>query len=659
MRTVESRLGALQADPLCPLLTQWPITTEEGTHGNKDGRGGPGLVGLVDLLEMKALSWSSDPKTGSVISTPPLESFTSVAGDSFMQEVRDARAEFVEKVAELDDEFLDMFLGPKIGGDPFKLTSADPLKSAIRRITLANKGVPVLLGASFKNMGVQPVMDAVLDYLPSPKDKAPPLAHIKNSSDTITIQQSEDSELMMALAFKVVHDPRRGPLVFSRVYSGKLTPRATLINTSSTSSSSPSTKPSGEKERVNKLLQMYADDYEELPYISAGNIGALVGLTKTRTGDTLVSDVPQSIKIDNNRKIKTSELQLESIQIPSPVFVCSIEPNSLSDEKPLDEALKMLQREDPSIHVQVDEETGQTLVSGMGELHLEIVRDRLRAMKVNCSMSSVRISYRETILSSEDEVISGKYCYEVDLFGKKAKVEMALELSVLPKRESLNELGDQEIFVKDENKITIDIDPKSILSTGSSSPSPSSSTYQLPTGYPQLSEIHAAIQNGIETGLSRGPVLNSPLTNIHVRVTSLTLFAPDLTSTSAIRTTAIKTLQSILHQQTVSKTILEPIMDVDVTVPNEYVGNVTRDLSGHRRGHILQLGNDADSSSEVDPMMSKTLIKARVPLQEIVGYSSHLRSLTAGTGSFVMKLCGYGIVQGDKQEAILKEIRGY
>jgi elongation factor G len=354
-----------------PILLQLPYYVKDGTVSYDEAGT---FRGVVDLVSMEQLDFNSDP-TGIVVNRTPIS-------ESLQNKASEGRSKLVDDLSDLDEEIIETFMDT---GDAMAV-SQELLCKSIRKYTIDGQLVPVLCGASFRNVGVQPVLDGIVNFLPSPLDK--PSIPVK--------------EPLCALAFKIVHDPKRGPLVFVRVYSGVLDSKSTLRISGTTT-----------KERVGKLMEVYADDLEEIPRIEAGNIGCIVGLKHTKTGDTLVSS--------NDKR----ELKLHSIPIPPPVFVRSCSAESNSEEQKLQVVLEQLQREDPSFHVSYNEETGQTILSGMGELHLEIMGERILEHKVNAKLGKVEISYRETCLDpNEYEMV-----YDTDLFGKPHRCTVALEIS--------------------------------------------------------------------------------------------------------------------------------------------------------------------------------------------------------------------------------------
>ncbi|TPX71871.1 hypothetical protein SpCBS45565_g00933 [Spizellomyces sp. 'palustris'] len=613
-----------------PLICQWPVVKDGTAHISGPGSGGPGFEGVVDLVTMEILDWKHEPKTGSVVTRKQLsDSGRELDGKRLYEEVVAGRTSLVETLSELDDGIVETFLEHEC--NHMKVPAKD-IRAALRRVTLSGKGVPVFCGASFKNIGVQPVLDAVVDYLPSPKERSPPEGV---TGDGSKVQVSLGDSDLCALAFKITQDPRRGPLVFVRVYSGVLERGETLLNASQ-----------NKKERAAKVLQMYADDYEEIPNVTAGNIAAIAGLKDTRTGDTLLSS--------RNKH----RLCLDTITIPPPVFVRSCEPATSADERALEQALKALVREDPSVHVSFDEETGQTLLSGMGELHLEITADRLKEVhRVNCNMGKVQISYRETISLeglSADGTIEETFLHDRESFGKRAKAEVSFSLEpIVDPQASDEELIDTR-GPTGGNVINCKLKSKQVQSALDETQGPVAGQ----RGYAPLVEMEAALRAGIEGALGRGPLLGFPLTNLRITCTGIRVFGPDISTPSAIRAAAHRGLHAAIRAAGGSR-LLEPIMEVSVRVPERYVGVVAKDISGIRRGQILSLGADNDVADDGNSDYAYRNVEALVPLAQLVGYASSLRGLTAGTGDFTMVLRGYGVMQGDREKEVLKEIRGY
>ncbi|KAI8351183.1 P-loop containing nucleoside triphosphate hydrolase protein [Blakeslea trispora] len=635
-RTVREIWKKLRARPL---VVQLPVMSD-------DEKGG--LESVVDVVTMELIHWDSQHKDGSVLSRTPLADHPNL-----LKEATKARTALVEALAEMDDAIVDVFF-EEADGDHMRVTS-DAIKSAIRRVTLTNKAVPVLCGAAFKNLGVQPLLNAVIDYLPSPLDR--PSALVTYNSGKTALVPLDDQHLC-ALAFKVMHDARRGPMVYVKVYSGKLNTRMTLFNTTTRS-----------KERVNKLLQMYAKDVEEIPSVAAGNIAVIVGLKDTRTGDTLVqSNDTQAIK---------KGLQLGSIDVPSPAFFSAVEPASVSEEEAVNNALQNLVREDPSIRVWTDEESGQLLVSGMGELHLEIVKDRLlNDFKVKADMGKIRISYRETCQSDADTLTE----YDRDVLGKRARAACRVQVSPVHEEDAETQdlTAEQGWIMNSGNYLASDIsfahesnderEPHDIhLSSLDTSLSPE--------------DVKQAVQNGLLAGLARGAILGFPLTKLKIKAYDLQTFGQDTTHGAISACVSNGVFEAV---KKANPCLLEPMMEVHTEVNEDHIGSVVSDLSGTRRGHVIGMESSADDqdsqgnvdssnenaqvyapedsllvSHDVDGYKPKQVIKAHVPLSSMLGYSSALRSLTGGSGSFSMRVIGYGEMSKDREKAVVSEMKGW
>ncbi|CAI2170052.1 12393_t:CDS:2 [Funneliformis geosporum] len=610
IREIHYKLGVI------PLVCQIPIM-------KKDSKGDIIFSEIIDILDMKVLDWNKDPK-GSIVNKTILNK-----QNPLFEEAVKGRTHLIEVLSEMDDQLLEIFLENE---DPMKVSVKD-IKDALRRITLNGKAVPIFCGASFRNIGVQPLMDAINDYLPSPLDRPIPLATLSNNK-MIEISLKENDKLC-ALAFKVIHDPKRGFMVFVRVYSGKINNRMTLFNTNT-----------HQKERVNKLLQMYADDVEEIPSIKAGNIGVIIGLKETRTGDTL-------IQVNDTRH----DLRLQNIDIPAPVFFCAVEPASTSEEKPLEDALKNILREDPSFHVHVDSDSGQTLISGMGELHLEIIKDRLLTdFKINAVMGKMRISYRETITKQSECT----FLYDRELMGKKQKTQVSLIITPLSE-------NDKGILEEGGNRIELDITNNLLMDT-------TQQNQNFLVTKLNKEDIEKALYSGILSALNKGPILGYMITGLHIKVHSLKLFGLESTKTS-ISTCVAQAFDKAMKNGIPA--LLEPLMDVEVEVPEEYLGDVLADLTGTRRGIISGLEVSRQSidyndsidiyipssdliytSQQVVIMKPRRIIKAHAPLSTLLGYSSSLRSLTGGTGSFSMRVHSFGIMSEDRTKAVIHEMQG-
>lgn len=610
-----------------PLVIQLPVMHDESMDERHKG-----LRAVVDLVTMELVQWDPAHTDGSVITRTALD-----ASNKVYAEAVKARTALVEAVAEMDDAIVDVFLDTAEGDH--MLVPATDLKAAIRRVTLSNKAVPVLCGASFKNLGVQPLLNAVIDYLPSPLDR--PDALVTYTSAKTSLIPLTDAKLC-ALAFKVVHDSRRGAMVYVKVYSGKINSRMTLFNTTTRV-----------KERVNKLLQMYAKDAEEIPTIDAGNIGVIVGLKDTRTGDTLVQS--------NDTHAIKSGLQLSNIDIPSPAFFSAVEPASVSDEEAVETALKNLVREDPSLKVWTDEESGQLLVSGMGELHLEIVKDRLiNDFKVKADMGKMRISYRETCQSAAE----ARAEYDKEVMGKRARAACRVEISPLHQQEEVEQTLEEGWILNSGNQLSV-----SAISISEDSVS-EKDTHMNPE------DIKQAVKNGLLGGLARGAVLGFPLTHLKVKAFDLETFGADTTLGAISACVSNGVFEAV---KSASPCLLEPMMEVYTEVNENHIGSVVSDLSGTRRGHVIGLesssiedeGDENDHvqvyapqdsllvSSDIEAYKPKQVIKAHVPLSSMLGYSSALRSLTGGSGSFSMRVIGYGEMGKDRERAVVSEMKGW
>ncbi|KAI9253194.1 P-loop containing nucleoside triphosphate hydrolase protein [Sporodiniella umbellata] len=604
-RTVKEMWKKLRARPL---VIQLPHMTDQG------------LQAIVDIVSMENIVWDSAYTDGSQLVRSPL-----LPQNPLYKEAVKARTALVEALAEMDEAIIDVFF-EDADGDHLAV-SPEAIQAAIRRVTLQNKAVPVLCGAAFKNLGVQPLLNAVLDYLPSPLDRPPALATDMHGKKTLLALSDKDR--MSALAFKVVHDAKRGPLVYVKVYSGQLNTRMTLFNSNTRA-----------KERVNKLLQMYAKDVEEIPSIGCGNIGVIVGLKDTRTGDTLFQN-------NDTAAIKTG-LQLGTIEIPQATFFAAIEPASVAEEKAVEEALKNLVREDPSLHVWTDAESGQRLVSGMGELHLEIVRDRLlNDFKVKAEMGKMQISYRETC-TGHTQVTS---TYDKEVLGKRVRATCQVEL---------------EPWTSTESEEGWTVHSGNLLH------------HTLPEQEPASldpEEIQQAVHRGLMAGMARGALLGFPLTQLRAKAFGIQTFGQETTPGAIAACVSNGVFQAVQKAQ---PCLLEPMMEVHTEVNENHIGTVVSDLSGTRRGHVIGLeASDRVQEQPLDPVeiyapndsllvsqqieeyKPKQVIKAHVPLSSLLGYSNALRSLTGGSGSFSMRVIGYGEMSKDREKAVISEMKGW
>jgi elongation factor G len=519
-----------------PLAIQLPIGKEENFEG------------CVDLVKMKGVIYNTHDVLGST--------FTIIEIPANLKELADEyREKLLEAVAEADDALMERYLN----GDT-KFTEEE-IKKAIRAGVTAFKFVPVICGAAFKNKGVQALLDCVVDYLPSPLDIPPVKGHDADTDAEVTCMATDD-EPFAALAFKIMTDPFVGTLTFVRAYSGVLNSGSYVVN---------STK--GSKERIGRILQMHANKREEIKEVRAGDIAAVVGLKGTLTGDTLCDDKRQVI--------------LERMIFPEPVISIAIEPKSKAEQDKLGEGLNKLAQEDPTFHVKVDHETGQTIISGMGELHLDIIVDRLRReFGVNANVSKPQVAYRETIRTKVEQ--EGKFVRQTGGRGQYGHVW--IEVEPLPP-------GSGYKFV---NKIVGGVVPREYINP---------------------------VDKGIEEALEGGILSGFPMIDIQV-----TLFDGSFHEVDSSEM-AFKIAGSMAVKDAAKKAgayILEPIMDVEVTVPEQFMGDVIGDLSS-RRGKIMDMSQRANAR----------VVRAEVPLAEMFGYATDIRSLSQGRANFSMQFKKY------------------
>ena len=519
--------------------------------------------GIIDLVTMKATIYKDEMgKEMEEIEIP----------EEYKVKAEEWRAKMLEKLAEEDDTYMEKYIEGVMGTIP-------EIKAAIRRATIANKFYPVVTGSALKNKGIQLVLDAVNDYLPSPLDIPPVVGHLDGDEAKVVTRKADTKEPLTALAFKIMTDPFVGRLVFVRVYSGVLTAGSYIYNASS-----------GSKERIGRLVQMHANNRKEITEIPAGHIGAVIGLKSIRTGHTLIgADDPVML--------------LESIQFPAPVIHIAIEPKTKADQEKMGLALQKLAEEDPTFSIRSDEETNQTIIGGMGELHLEVLVERMRReFKVDANVGAPQVAYRETIQKEvEDEE---KYAKQTGGRGQYGHVLL---------RVSPNEPGKGYEFID------------SVVGG------------RIPR------EFIPAVNKGVEEALTRGIVAGYPVTDVKVEVYDGSYHDVDSSEL------AFKMAGSLCFQKACKKAspvILEPMMSVEVVMPEEYMGDVMGNLNS-KRGQIEAMG---------DRGMAKT-VKAKVPLSEMFGYATQLRSMTQGRASYTMEFAYYSKVPNNVAEKI-KEARG-
>jgi elongation factor G len=660
-------------------LRGWPAVCQIPWWEGGKGR----FTGVGDAINLCALKWK-EGGDGKSIQRFTLEQL--VHEDSALRtELIKARAALVEALCEYDEQLLEAWL--ECNDDSLAIPS-QAIRDSLRRCVLDGSGrlIPVFAGASFRNIGVQPLLDAVDDLLPDPTERPDPEVSVgtvkgglsgllqgkldiipaqnKQVAKKATAQTSIVSQIeALALAFKVVNDPRRGILVYVRVYSGSIKRNAALWNTNLHVT-----------ERAQRLLQMQASDAVEITHIAAGQIGVIAGLKHARTGDTLMSYPGVNPKTGPPEPLNT--LQLRPIDVPPPVFFAAIEPHSLSEEKNVADILQILLREDPSLHINIDEDSGQMLLSGMGELHLEIARDRLvNDFKAKATMGNIEISYRECVLSP---TTTHRVVFDREIAGKKGKA--GCEASISPITEdSLSEPDLSEHTVRrDGNAITIRIQPSS-PSSQDDSREPERTLDISPA------TIQAALLNGAVAALARGPRRASPLHASHVTLTfspSLDAFGAD-TTPAALSSASRLAVQAALNEALLSQNIglMEPVMNVVISCDESCLGAIVHDLSSARGGHVLSLDNDAEGhdggadtlalpgvdpkriyvppdpfgsaagSVEAGPGMQRQ-VTARVPLKEMVGYLKHLRSMTAGRGTYIMSVDRFERLSGPREKFV-------
>lgn len=518
--------------------------------------------GMVDLVEMKAYIYKDELGTSYEVAEIP---------EDLVEQAEEQRAKLIEAVADFDEDIMMKYLeGEEI--------TVDELKAAIRKATLQVEFYPVLCGSAFKNKGVQPLLDAVIDYLPSPLD-IPAIKGIVPKTEEEVTREADDNGPFAALAFKVMSDPFVGKLTFFRVYSGKVNSGSYVLN---------STK--GKRERLGRLLQMHANSREEISTVYAGDIAAAVGLKDTVTGDTLCDEKNPVI--------------LESMQFPEPVISVAIEPKTKNDQDKMGIALAKLAEEDPTFRTETNEETGQTIISGMGELHLEVIVDRLRReFKVEANVGAPQVSYRETI--RKPGKCEGKFIRQSGGRGQYGHVWIEFE----PLEE-----GSGFQF---ENKIVGGVVPK---------------------------EYIPAVQAGLEEALQNGLIAGYPVIDIKATLYDGSYHEVD-SSEMAFKIAASMALRKA--KEICEPVLLEPIMKVEVVAPEEYMGDIIGDITS-RRGRVE--GMNARGNAQV--------VNAFVPLAEMFGYATALRSNTQGRGTYTMVFDHYEEVPKNIAEEIIKKATG-
>ena len=518
--------------------------------------------GVIDLVEMKAIYNEGSVGENLVVKEIPAD---------YQDQAEEYREKLIEAVAEFDEDFMEKYLG----GEEI---SIEELKAAIRKATLSVEFFPVVCGSAFKYKGVQPMLDAVVDYLPSPLD-VPAIKGIDPNTDEETERHSSDEEPFAALAFKVATDPFVGKLTFFRVYSGILSSGSYVKN---------STK--GKRERVGRILQMHANTRNEIAEVYSGDIAAAVGLKDTTTGDTLCDE--------------KNEVILESMEFPEPVIQLSVEPKSKADQDKMSTALQKLQEEDPTFRAGTDEETGQVIIAGMGELHLDIIVDRMRReFKVECTVGAPMVSYRETFKQAAQ--VQGKFTRQSGGRGQYGDVWIEF---------TPNEPGAGFEF---ENAIVGGVVPR---------------------------EYIPAVEAGLKDSMANGVLAGYELIDVKAKLFDGSYHDVD-SSEMAFKVAASLALKEAAKK--CNPVILEPIMKVEVVMPEEYLGDIMGDITA-RRGRVE--GMEARGNAQV--------VSAQVPLSEMFGYATSLRSSTQGRGTYSMVFDHYEEVPKSISEEIIKKNKG-
>jgi elongation factor G len=545
---ITDRLGAT------PLVIQLPWGVESDFRG------------VIDLVRMRALLWQTEGKGDKydVVGIP----------DDHAEAAREWRDKLLETIAENDEEMMELYLE---GVEP----DVDQLNAAIRRATVAGGVTPVLCGSAFKNKGVQPMLDAIVDYLPSPVDIPPVKGHEVGNEEQVVLRKADPSEPFAALAFKIMSDQHLGKLTYIRVYSGTLEAGSNVLNTAK-----------GRRERIGKIYQMHANKREERPSAVAGQIVAVMGLKDTSTGDTLSDPAKQVI--------------LESMTFPAPVINVAIEPKTKGDQDKLGTAIQRLAEEDPTFQVRTDEETGQTIISGMGELHLEVLVDRMRReFRVEANIGRPQVAYRETIRKKVEKV---DYTHKKQTggAGQYARVVINLEPT-----------GGDGGGYEFENKIT---------------------GGRIPREY--IPSVDAGCQEAAEFGVLAG----YPMVDVRVTLTDGAYHEVDSSELAFKIAGSMAFKKAAGHADPV---LLEPVMAVEVRTPDDYMGDVIGDLNS-RRGQIQAM----------EERSGVRVVKANVPLSEMFGYVGDLRSRTQGRADYSMQFDSYAEVPPSIAKEIIAKARG-
>jgi elongation factor G len=547
--TIKNRLNAI------PAVLQLPI----GSEAN--------FIGVVDLIQMRALTWRGETTIGDDYTVEEIPA-------DMVEAAQAAHHALIELVADYDDDLMSAYVTDESSIDP------ELLQMAVRRAVLSSQITAVLCGSAFKNKGVQPLLDAVIAYLPAPTD-VPAIDGFKPGDESVKIErQPRDEDPFSALAFKVAADPHLGRLTYIRLYSGKLEAGSTVLN---------STK--GRKERIGKIYQMHANKRQEIASVGAGQIVAVMGLKDTTTGETLSDPV--------------KPVQLESMDFPAPVIEQAIEPRTKSDQEKLGMAIQRLAEEDPTFRVHTDDETGQTIIAGMGELHLEVLIDRMkREFRVEANIGKPQVAYRETLRRAVQKV---EYTHKKQSGGSGQYAKVLINLEPLP-------TGSGYEFV---NAITGGRIPK---------------------------EYIPAVDEGIQDAMQFGVLAGYPVEDVKVTLTDGAYHDVD-SSELAFRIAGSMVFKEAARRA--DPAILEPVMAVEVITPEDYLGTVIGDLNS-RRGHVQEMSDQHGGK----------VIQALVPLSEMFGYVGDLRSKTSGQANYSMEFHSYAETPKNIADEIIKKVRG-
>jgi elongation factor G len=550
VQTISDRLGAK------PLVIQLPIGAESD------------FTGMVDLVEMRALTWHGEVQKGADYTVEEIP-------EDLREKAAEYREKLLEAVAETDDELMELYLG----GEELTI---DQIKAGIRKIVVDRSAFPVLCGSAFKNKGVQPMLDAVIDYLPSPID-VPPVEGLLPDGVTVETRKPSADEPFSALAFKIMTHPFFGKLTYIRVYSGRLPAGSPVSN---------STK--DRSERIGKIFQMHANKENPVDEALVGHIYAVIGLKQTTTGDTLCD--------------KAHPIILESMTFPAPVIQVAIEPKTKSDQEKLGTAIQRLAEEDPTFQVSLDDETGQTIIAGMGELHLEVLVNRMRSdFRVEANIGKPQVAYRETIRRKVEKY---SYTHKKQTGGSGQFAKIIIDLAPLPK-------NDEGTLYEFENKVT---------------------GGRIPREY--IPSVDAGCQDAMQYGVLAG----YPLVGVKVTLTDGAYHEVDSSEM------AFKIAGSMAFKEAARKAdpaLLEPMMAVEVTTPEDYMGDVIGDLNS-RRGQIQAMEERSGSR----------IVKALVPLSEMFGYVGDLRSRTQGRANYSMQFDSYAEVPVNVAKEIIAKATG-